>query len=191
MEITHTVARLAGRLLRPLRAGVDHLASRQLGVDRLRNITIASPAFADGARIPDEHAGSDGRSPPIRFGAPPAGTRELVLLCEDADIPMPRAFVHWIVFGITPDAAELPEGLPPVAAPLSSGAQQGRNTMRKDGWIGPTPPPGHGAHHYHFQLFALDRRLDVRAPVDRARLLRAMKDHIIGFGEVVGTYEKT
>ena len=179
--------------MRPLRAGEQRLASRQLGVDvdRWRNVRLASPAFADGARIPDEHAGSDGRSPPLVFAAPPEGTCELVLLCEDPDIPLPRPFVHWIVFGIGPDLDELPDGLPPVGAPLSFGVQQGRNSMRKDGWIGPTPPPGHGAHRYHFQLFALDRRLDVRAPVDRARLLRTMRGHIIGFGEVVGTYEKT
>ncbi len=62
--------------------------------------------------------------------------------------------------------------------------------MGKDGYLGPLPPPGHGPHHYHFQLFALDSRLDVRAPVDRARLLEAMKGHIIGFGELVGVYER-
>ena len=191
MDLTQSLARFAGRLLRPVRAGERRLASRQLGVVDWHHIAVKSRAFANGDRIPDAHAGSDGRSPPIRFGMLPESTRELVLLCEDADIPMPRAFVHWIVIGIPPDLDELREGLPPVATPLTNGVQQGRNTMGKDGWIGPMPPPGHGAHHYHFQLFALDRRIDVQAPVDRARVVRAMRGHIIGFGEVVGTYENT
>jgi Raf kinase inhibitor-like YbhB/YbcL family protein len=191
MDLTHSLARLAGRLMKPLRAGDDRLASHRLFVAGRHNLDVSSPAFADGERIRDEYAGADGRSPPLRWSSCPPTARELVLLCEDPDAPLPRPFVHWIVFGIAPDLEELPEGLPPVAVPLSHGVQQGRNTMRKDGWIGPTPPPGHGVHHYHFQLFALDRRLDVRAPVDRARVVAAMKGHIIGFGEVIGTYEKT
>ena len=191
MDVLHSIAQLAGRVMRPLRSGDDKLAAHELHVAGWHNVIVSSPAFADGARIPEIYAGADGRSPPLRLSSLPSGTREVALVCEDPDAPMPRPFVHWVVFGIPPEAGELDEGLPPSGAPLTSGVQQGRNTMRKDGWIGPTPPPGHGVHRYHFQLFALDRRLDVSAPVDRARLVEAMKGHIIGFGELVGTYEAT
>ncbi len=184
------MAHFAGRLLRPLRAGDAKLAAHRLHVEGLTRVYVSSSAFADGGAIPDKYAGEQGRSPPLQLAAPPPETQELVLLCEDPDAPLPRPFVHWIVVGIPPDLEELAEGLPPSPAPLVSGAQQGRNTMGKDGYLGPTPPPGHGPHHYHFQLFALDSRLDVRAPVDRARLLEAMKGHIIGFGELVGIYER-
>ena len=189
MDLLHAIAQLAGRLMKPLRAGERNLAAHRLFVAGWHNVVVSSPAFADGARIPAAHAGADGRSPPLRFSSLPSGTREVAVLVEDPDAPMPRPFVHWVVFGIPPEAGELDEGLPPSAAPLASGVQQGCNSMRKDGWIGPTPPPGHGVHRYHFEVFALDRRLDVRAPVDRARLVEAMKSHIIGFGELVGTYE--
>jgi Raf kinase inhibitor-like YbhB/YbcL family protein len=190
MDLLHSMAHFAGRLLRPLRAGESKLAAHRLHVESLARIYVSSPAFTDGGAIPDKYAGDQGRSPPLQFAAPPAETQELVLLCEDPDAPLPRPFVHWIVVGIAPDLEELSEGLPPLQAPLVSGVSQGRNTMGKDGYLGPMPPPGHGPHHYHFQLFALDSRLNVRAPIDRARLLEAMKGHIIGFGELVGVYER-
>ncbi len=189
MDLWHSIAHLAGRLIKPLRSGDSSLASHQLYVAGWHNVVVSSPAFADGARIPEPHAGADGRSPPLQLSSLPPGTREVAVLCEDPDAPMPRPFVHWVVLGIAPELGELEEGLPPSSAPLASGVQQGRNTMRRYGWFGPTPPPGHGVHHYHFQVFALDRRLDVRAPVDRARLVEAMRGHVIGFGELVGTYE--
>jgi Raf kinase inhibitor-like YbhB/YbcL family protein len=189
MDLLQSLAELAGRLMKPLRSGERHLAAQHLRLVGVERIDVTSAAFRDGARIPGAYAGSDGRSPPLRFEPLPDGTREVVVLCEDPDAPLPRPFVHWIVFGLPATARELPEGLPPSDAPLGTGAQQGRNTLRKDGYVGPTPPPGHGVHHYHFQVFALDMRLDVRAPVDRGRLVDAMKGHVIGFGELIGTYE--
>jgi Raf kinase inhibitor-like YbhB/YbcL family protein len=189
MDVLHSLAQFAGRLFKPLRSGERYLAALRLGVTGRPRIVVSSPAFGDGEPIPDEYAGSDGRSPPLAFGALPTNTRELAVLCEDPDAPLPRPFVHWIVFGLPPTVQSLPEGLPPVAVPLTSSAHQGRNTMRKDGWVGPMPPPGHGVHHYYFEVFALDARIDVHAPVDRGRLVEAMKDHIIGYGELVGTYE--
>lgn len=190
MDLLHSIAHFAGRLMRPLRSGEHALAWHRLDVAALAHVDISSPAFAHNGNIPDAYAGDSGRSPPLHFGTPPRNTKELVLLCEDPDAPLPRPFVHWIAFGITPDVGELPEGLPPSAAPLVSGVHQGRNTMRKDGYVGPAPPPGHGPHHYHFQVFALDSRLDATAPVTRARLVDAMRGHIIGFGELIGIYEK-
>ena len=52
------------------------------------------------------------------------------------------------------------------------------------------PPPGHGLHHYHFQVFALNRPLSLRAPIDRDQLVEAMRDHVLAWGELVGTYQR-
>jgi len=189
VDVTHNLAALAGRILRPLRAGDEKLAANKEG--RLEHaIRLESPAFADGARIPDPFAGKDGRSPPLRWSGVPAKARELVLICEDPDAPLPKPFVHWTVYDVAPSVTELPEGLPPTGQPLANGAIQGRNSMGRDGWIGPTPPPGHGVHHYHFQLFALDGRLDLEAPVDRDKLVEAMRGRVLATGEIVGTYER-
>ena len=68
--------------------------------------------------------------------------------------------------------------------------KQGENSSRKMGYTGPMPPPGHGVHHYHFQLFALDAPLDSSVKVDRDELLKAMGDRIalMDSGALKGIY---
>jgi Raf kinase inhibitor-like YbhB/YbcL family protein len=189
MSLSHTLTATAFRLLRPLRAGEDHLTLHRLRPVR-RQIELVSPAFALGATIPEPFAGREGRSPPLRFSPIPRSARELVLLLEDADAPLPRPFVHWVLYGLPPGATGLPEGLPPTDAPLASGARQGKNSLHSYGYTGPQPPPGHGLHHYYFQLFAVDVRLDLRAPVDRERVVHALGGHVLAQGELCGTYER-
>lgn len=188
MDVKGTLAHLAGRIIKPIRSGEDELAGKKVETGPI--ITVESSSFPRDGRIPDGYAGDDGRSPELRWSNVPDGTAELVVLCEDPDAPMPRPFVHWIVYGIPPDTTELSEGLPPTGAPLGNGIQQGRNSMKKEGYFGPAPPPGHGVHHYHFQVFAVDEPLDLSAPVDRDQLVDAMRDHVLAIGEVVGTYER-
>lgn len=151
-------------------------------------LMVESDSF-EGA-IPAAFAGAHGRSPSLRWSAVPEDTREVVIIAEDPDAPQPTPFVHWIVTNIPPALTELSEGLPATAAPLAHGLQQGRNSTGGDGYFGPAPPKGHGVHHYHFQVFALDARVDVEAPIERDRLVAAMRDHVIAVGEIVGTYER-
>ena len=187
MDVKGTIERLAGHILKPLRSPGDVAGQR---VTAAHDITVESDSFAPGGRIPDAFAGGDGRSPSLRWSGVPEDTREVVVLAEDPDAPMPKPFVHWIVTGIPADITELDEGLPATAAPLDNGIQQGRNSAGRDGYYGPEPPRGHGVHHYHFQVFALDARVDVSAPIERDRLVEAMRDHVVGVGEVIGTYER-
>lgn len=177
MEVKGSIERLAGHVAAP-RPDAQHV------------LAVESDSFARHGRIPDAYAGPHGRSPAVRWSGVPSDTREVVIICEDPDAPMPEPFVHWVVTGIPPDVTELPEGLPATGAPLDNGVQQGRNSAGSEGYYGPAPPRGHGAHHYHFQVFALDARVDVAAPIERDRLVEAMRDHVIGVGEVVGTYER-
>jgi phosphatidylethanolamine-binding protein (PEBP) family uncharacterized protein len=52
------------------------------------------------------------------------------------------------------------------------------------------PPPGHGVHHYHFRLYALDTALDAQPGLDKSQLLAKMKGHIIAEGVLTGTYQR-
>jgi Raf kinase inhibitor-like YbhB/YbcL family protein len=165
------------------------VAARRLGLGA-PTLTVTSGSFEREHAIPRKHAGGHGRSPSLRWSAPPAGTRELVVLAEDPDAPTDKPFVHWIVTGLEADARELVEGLPTSSRPLPSGAVQGKNDMRKEGYYGPEPPPGHGVHHYHFQLFAVDRPLGLTGAVDREQLVEKLRDHVVAWGELVGTYER-
>ena len=61
-------------------------------------MSLTSPAFAEGAAIPQRFTcdGED-RSPPLSWSAPPEGTRALALVMDDPDAPS-GVFTHWLVY---------------------------------------------------------------------------------------------
>jgi phosphatidylethanolamine-binding protein (PEBP) family uncharacterized protein len=52
------------------------------------------------------------------------------------------------------------------------------------------PPRGHGVHHYHFKVYALDTELDTPAGSSKDELLAAIEGHVLDEGELIGTYER-
>jgi Raf kinase inhibitor-like YbhB/YbcL family protein len=147
-------------------------------------IQIQSPAFAPNGPIPKQHTG-EGRdvSPPLSWTGLPAGTKELALICDDPDAPGREPWVHWVLYKLRPATTGL-------AAGESAGGVAGTNSWATPGWRGPMPPPGHGVHHYHFRLYALDAELDAGAGLSKSKLLQAMAGHVLAQGELVGTYER-
>src|ERR1700733_619366 len=110
MGIMHEVAVAAGQAISGIHAGVDKLAGSK--IEAPETIKIETTSFEPNHEIPARHAkeGND-LSPELRITGAPSGTRELVLLCEDPDAPMMKPFVHWMVYGIRPDAEVVfPEG---------------------------------------------------------------------------------
>src|SRR5688572_12369684 len=132
------------------------------------SIQISSGSFGNNEPIPVGFT-ADGRnaSPELRWSGLPPGTKELALIADDPDAPKSEPFVHWVAYKIPADAAHLPEGLPPKKK-LSDppGIMQGRNSFGDIGYDGPAPPKGHGTHHYHFHLYALDEPLEVQPGLD-------------------------
>ena len=155
-------------------------------------LTITSSAFTSGTVIPKKYSG-DGEdvSPPLQFSNLPEGVQELALICDDPDAPTPQPWVHWVIYKIPADVSNLSEGVD-TTAELSqpAGAVQGPNSWPTTGYKGPAPPHGHGVHHYHFKLYALDVKLDVKAGLDKNALLAAMKGHILEQSELVGRYQR-
>ena len=156
---------------------------------------IRSIAFSEGEAIGKQFTG-DGRdiSPPLSWDDLPDGTKELALICDDPDAPTARPWVHWVIYKLGPDVHQLPENIPAgprVETPVA--AFQGRNSWssgRTIGYRGPAPPPGHGVHHYHFRLYALDRALEVNPGIDKETLLKAIDGHVLEQAETVGTYQR-
>jgi len=155
-------------------------------------ITLESEAFTSGQMIPAKYTG-DGKdiSPPLVWSSLPEGTKELALIMDDPDAPTPAPWVHWVIYKIPADTNGLPEAIA-TADKLSQppGALQGKNSWPKTGYGGPAPPRGHGVHHYYFKLYALDTPLTVGQGIDKNALLKAMTGHILGEGELVGTYQR-
>jgi Raf kinase inhibitor-like YbhB/YbcL family protein len=153
---------------------------------------IRSAAFHNGDAIPKIYSG-EGKdiSPPLEFTRPPKGTLEMALLVEDPDAPQPQPWVHWILYGLSPELRTLPEGVEAGQASLSHPkVHQGKNSFGKIGYGGPMPPPGHGWHHYHFKLFALDVPLKFQSVPSKPEFMKAIHGHVIAESELVGLYRR-
>jgi Raf kinase inhibitor-like YbhB/YbcL family protein len=152
--------------------------------------SLRSPAFAADEAIPLKHT-CDGAdvSPELFWSAPPKGTVEIALLCDDPDAPGGN-FVHWVIYRIPPERDSLPEAVATSpTVPELGGALQGKNDFGATGYRGPCPPSGR-PHHYHFKLYALNAATGLAAGAAEADVLRAMQGHIVAQCELVGLYAR-
>ena len=160
-------------------------------------IELTSTAFAEGQPIPPKYTGDgDDVSPPLAWSGLPEGTKELALICDDPDAPSPRRpgpepWVHWVIYKIPADTEALPEAIANVARlDEPAGALQGKNSWPATGYGGPAPPPESGTHRYFFKLYALDTELAIEPGKDKKALLEEMSGHVLGEGQLMGTYER-
>ena len=182
MGLASDLIHKVGHVLGGVRAGVPKLASRRLGGER--SIVVSSPSFVDGERLP-LWATKDGEGvpPELRWESVPPGTKSIAVFCEDPDAPFPEPFVHWIVYGVAPSVTALTPA-------MLAAARAGKNSNMKSGYAPAAPPPGHGMHHYHFQVFALDTSLRFTGGCGRREVIEAMGGHVLAWGETIGTYER-
>ena len=160
---------------------------KQKGVQTM-SIQLSSPAFGEGEMIPERYT-CDGAdvSPALKWSAVPAGTKSLALICDDPDAPM-GTWVHWVIYGISPDTYEMPESVP-MNETVLKGARQGKNDFRRIGYGGPCPPRG-PAHRYYFKLYALDADINLKAGATKKELLKLIENHILAKGQLMGKYSR-
>ncbi len=185
------VPRWLGAALKGVRAGTDKLAIAQEGLGSFAAIDIRSPAFANGARLPERFTeDGDGVSPPLFWTGIPPEAEMLVLLVEDPDSITPSPTVHAIVWGLAAEDGQLAEGA--IAADGAGGesGDVGRNSSRREGWLPPDPPTGHGEHRYAFQLFALAPGAEVDETPGRSEIIAAMRGRVLAAGLLTGTYSR-
>lgn len=127
-------------------------------------------------------------SPELAWSAPPEGTQSFALIVVDRDSSFGYSFVHWVLYDLSAEKRELPEGLPKQEQ-LPDGTRQGLNGYDKTGYGGPCPP-GSSAHRYVFALYALDSRLNLPAGATRKQVENGLKGHILAHGEVIGRYKR-
>ena len=186
------VPRWLGALLHDVRAGASKLTIVDPALGEFTALNLASPAFADGVRLPERFtADGAGVSPPLYWTGVPEGTESLVLLVEDPDAPAAQPLVHAIVWGMPPTTDQLREGaIQADGDGALDGSDVGRNSYLREGWLPPDPPSGHGDHHYAFQIFALSDGPDPGATPGRAALVEAMAGRVLGAGLLVATYSR-
>ena len=150
---------------------------------------LSSSAFADGAAIPRRFT-CDGEdlSPAFAWSDAPAGTRSLVLLCDDPDAPG-GTWHHWAAYDIPANQTGLAEGA--AQDDDRKRFKQAINDFQKPGYGGPCPPRGHGFHHYQFRLLALavDRRPLGSQPSCR-EVEREARRHVLAEAVLVGVYQR-
>jgi Raf kinase inhibitor-like YbhB/YbcL family protein len=144
--------------------------------------TLTSPAFTEGAAVPAECT-CDGKDQPptLSWSGEPKGTKSYALILHDPDAPS-GDFTHWVV-------TDLPASTHSLAVGAGAGVE-GDNDFGRTGYGGPCPPPG-AAHHYVFELYALDvAALGVPAGSGRAAVEGALKGHVLGRARLTGTYAR-
>jgi Raf kinase inhibitor-like YbhB/YbcL family protein len=160
-----------------------------------RPLTLTSTAFPDGGQIPLKYTQSGEQvSPALSWTNVPPGTVSFVLHMRDPDVARNRTTedqVHWLVWNIPGTATGLPEGVPK-GAELPDGLRQ----ISASGPVyrGPGAAASGPMHHYTFELFALDRTVDLQPGADawetRTRIWAAMQGHILGKAVYVGLFRR-
>ncbi len=163
-------------------------------------LSVSSSAWADGGEVPMKHAGrGENKSPAFEFHwnlgvnpttAPPELQTYAVVFhdIENSSNKTTVDTLHWAAFNIPGTAKGLPEGLG--AGDLADGTRNGPGINSRGGnpsYFG----PGAGAgpfHHYVFEFYALDTKLDLPATTSREDLMKAMDGHVIGKAAYVGRF---
>ncbi len=156
-------------------------------------IHITVEGFGDGGRIPNKYtcAGSPvSPSPAITWSGAPATAQSYAVILHDPDPVLGGSatndVLHWAIFDIPGDAKGLSEGVK--AGDQEDGAKQINNITGKPMYLGPCAPPGHGDHHYTFEIFALNAKLGLPASTSRADLMSAMNGKVIAKGVYIGIF---
>jgi len=161
-------------------------------------LIMTSTAWEDGGVIPDKYtqaAGATSPSPALSWSQVPPGTQSFVLLMHDPEPVLQKGskmdITHWLIWNIPGTSTGLPEGV--MAGDLPDGSRQ--VSLRSNGYMGPGAPPG-PYHHYTFELYALDTKLDIPAgtPQEAANtrnaVVNAMDGHVLGKAVLVARFHR-
>jgi len=158
-------------------------------------LLMTTTAFEDGGVIPAKFVGQMGVSPELKWSQVPMGTQSFVLLFHDPEPVLQKGLMdvtHWLVWNIPATSTGLPEGVM-AAAEAPDGMRQ--VSLRSNGYMGPGAPAG-PYHHYTFELYALEIKLDVpqatsaQAADTRKAVFAAMDGHILGKAVLVGRFHQ-
>ena len=134
-------------------------------------------------------------SPVLTWANAPAGTQSFVLHFHDPDVSINRTTndqVHWIVWNIPATATSFAEGMP-TGPQLPDGSRQ--HSASGQVYRGPGAPATGPYHHYTFEIYALDIKLDTiehgaNEQESRTKVMAAMQNHILGKAVMGGLFRR-
>ena len=157
-------------------------------------LTLTTTAFEDGGIIPLKYTSADpkGVSPQLTWTNVPANTVTFAMIFHDPDVAIQRKVddvLHGMWFNIPGTATGFAEGLPAGPA-LPDGTVQAKNLRGQNAYMGPGAGAAGPMHHYTFELYALDLKLDLTADATRADVLKAIDGHILGKAVLMGRFKR-
>ena len=173
-------------------AGAQDKSKKKGGFQLPPMIHISIADFADGGRVPNKYtcaASPTSPSPAMTWSGAPATTQSYVVILHDPDPVINGSIndvLHWAIFDIPADAKGLPEGVK--AGEQPDGSRQISNIAGNPVYMGPCAPPGHGDHHYTFEVYALNAKLGLPAATSRADLMNAMNGKVVAKGVYIGIF---
>jgi Raf kinase inhibitor-like YbhB/YbcL family protein len=158
-------------------------------------MTLTTPAWPDGDPIPVKYTQAGEQvSPKLDWTNTPPGTQSFLLHMHDPDVARNKTTdtqVHWLVWNIPASATGLPEGVPK-GADLPDGSHQ--TSASGPVYRGPGAPASGPPHHYTFEIYALDTKLDITPGADafetRTAVMKAVQGHILGKAVYVGLFRR-
>ena len=164
-------------------------------------MVLTVQGFQDGGEIPVKFsqaapgvAPGEGLSPAMSWTNVPVGTQSFVLNMRDLDVARNKTTedqAHWVVWNIPGNAKGMTEGQPK-GAQLPDGSYQFSATGQM--YRGPGAAATGPRHHYMFELYALDTKLDVQPAADafesRAKVFQAMQGHVLGKAVYGGLFKR-
>ena len=161
-------------------------------------LIMTSTAWEDGGVIPDKYTqkgGQMGPNPELKWTQVPMGTQSFVLLLHDPEPVLNKGskmdITHWLIWNIPGTSTGLSEGVS--QGELPDGSRQ--VSLRGNGYMGPGAPAG-PYHHYTFELYALDTKIDVpqgtpqQAADTRNAVFTAMDGHVLGKAILVARFHQ-
>src|SRR5213080_4882658 len=164
-------------------------------------MTMTVAGFPDGGDIPVKYTQAvpgvpvgEGTSPEIKWSNVPPGTQSFMLNMHDMEAARNKTTddqAHWVVWNIPASATGLPEGVPK-GSQLPDGSYQISATGPM--YRGPGAAASGPLHHYVFELYALDTKLDVKPSADafetRANVMKAIQGHILAKAVYGGLFRR-
>ena len=149
-------------------------------------LELSSPSIATGYPVSADQVkdgcGGKNVSPALSWKDAPGRTKSFALTVFDPDAH--GGWWHWIVIDIPASASSLRAGSAPQATQLA-------NDFGDKAYDGPCPPPGSGAHHYEFTLWALPvANIPPADAASTARLSQYLKTHALAQAQIIGLYQR-
>ena len=124
-------------------------------------------------------------SPQLSWNIPPINTKSFAIICHDPDAPKENGWYHWLVVNIPTNVKSIAQG------EKISNALETITDFKTTGYGGAYPPIGHGIHHYHFTIYALDvEKLDVSQNDNPVEVEKKVKAHSLAKSTITGLYER-